>query len=87
VTLYVQNSASCQRLGTLISERLKQVLGWTIDLKTSEAYKYEQQRKLVTAKDARPGCCSTRGALTTGRFVGLQMDYEGDPTLATAALK
>ncbi|MDL4775015.1 ABC transporter substrate-binding protein [Actinomadura xylanilytica] len=166
VTLFVQDTQTYRRAAEVIAQRLQQVLGWRIELKTTVAYKFDEQRKLLTAEDAsglllyawgpdypapytmlRPllagdqvattgnrlynfaGWRNARfdellaqairtpdngrrtgllqqaektalddmalvpllndgtAALSTGKFVGLQMDYEGDPTLATTALK
>ncbi|GAA2585506.1 ABC transporter substrate-binding protein [Actinomadura fulvescens] len=167
LTIYARELPAYQRWAQLVRERLQQVLGWSVEIKTVEISKDEQLRKAVLGKDS-PGGLLTYGwapdipsgygvlqpllggdqvatesnqmlnfsgwrnqqfdealanalkdprpatrlnslqqaeklalddmaliplwsyvkaSLASDKFTGLQMDYDGDPTLATAARK
>ncbi|GAA0257506.1 hypothetical protein GCM10009527_061880 [Actinomadura nitritigenes] len=164
IRLYLQQTTSSATAAQAVQARLRQVLGWSVELKTTPLSDWNKFRQVVTAGDASglalfawgpdypspytmlwsllggtlvgksdsynlagwknstfdglisnavrtvsddqrtklyqqaerialddmaliPLVQTGTGALASNRFVNLRMDYDGDPTVATAALK
>ncbi|MBD2895943.1 Serine/threonine-protein kinase PknD [Actinomadura sp. RB99] len=164
ITLYLQQTSTSTTAAEAVQARLRQVLGWSVELKTTPLSDWSKFRQAVTADDASglalfawgpdypspytslwsllggtlvgrsdgynlsgwknssfdglisnavrtpsddqrtrlyqqaektalddmaliPLVYTGTGALASDRFVNLRLDYDGDPTVATAALK